>query len=309
MRDFFKNLILILLLSILTSGFVNAQQKPMYSQYVFNTLAYNPAYAGSRNIVSVSALYRNQWLGIQGAPKTGTMTADAPFSNGRIGLGVQLISDELGVTKTTGAALSAAYKIAFNNEAKLSLGLQGSISNFRANFTSLNLSVGGGGNDPVYQQDINTILYNFGSGIYFSTERLYIGVSVLDMLNTRLKTDSSTARQVGHAYIATGYVFPLSDDFNLKTGALVKGVVGAPIQADFNLTIWIKNMLALGVEYRTSSEIAASMELKITQNIGLGYAYDRSTTSLKSFNTGSHEFMIRYIFSFDQNNSLSPRYF
>jgi len=309
MRNFFKNLILILLLAILTSGFVNAQQKPMYSQYVFNTLAYNPAYAGSRNIVSVSALYRNQWVGIQGAPKTGTMTADAPFSNGRIGLGVQLISDELGVTKTTGAALSGAYKITFNNDAKLSLGLQGNISNFRANFTSLNLSVGGGGNDPVYQQDINTILYNFGSGIFFSTERLYIGVSVLDMLNNRLGSDTSNVRQVGHAYIATGYVFPLGGDFNLKTGALVKGVIGAPIQADVNLTLWIKNMLALGVEYRTSSDIAASMELKITQNIGLGYAYDQSTTSMKSFNTGSHEFMIKYIFSFDQNNSLSPRYF
>lgn len=288
---------------------VYGQQNALYSQYVFNTLAYNPAYAGSRNVVSVSALYRNQWVGIEGAPKTATITADAPFRNERIGLGVQLINDELGITKNTGAALSGAYKIVFNNDGRLSFGLQGSISKFSANFTSLELDASGGGADPVYQQDVNKILYNFGSGIYYSTERAYFGVSVLDMLNNRLGNDSVMAKQSGHGYLAAGYVFPLNDDFNLKTGVLVKGVKGAPVQADLNLTLWIKDAVAIGGEYRTSADISASMELRVTPNVRLGYAYDRSTTSLKSFNTGSHEFMLRYVFSFDQNNSLSPRYF
>ncbi|MEJ7694462.1 type IX secretion system membrane protein PorP/SprF [Daejeonella sp.] len=299
--------IFVLGLSILTSGVVNAQQNALFSQYVFNTLAYNPAYAGSRNVVSATALYRNQWSGIKGAPTTATLTADAPFKGERIGLGIQLINDELGITKTTGAALSGAYRITLANDAKLSFGLQGSINKFTANFTSLDL--GSGGNDPIYQQDVNKVLYNFGSGIYYSTERMYIGLSVLDMLNNRLGQDASLARQSGHAYLATGYVFPLSEDFNLKTGVLFKGVRGAPVQADLNLTLWIKDVLAIGGEYRTSADISGSMEIRVTPQVRLGYAYDRSTTSLKSFNTGSHEFMIRYVFSFEQNNSLSPRYF
>jgi type IX secretion system PorP/SprF family membrane protein len=304
-----KGIVFSLCLLLLTSGYVNGQQNAMYSQYVFNTLAYNPAYAGSRNVASVSALYRNQWVGIEGAPKTATLTADAPFNRERIGLGIQLISDELGITKTTGAALSGAYKITFNNDAKLSFGLQGSVSNFRANFSSLDLEAGGSSTDPIYQQDINKMLYNFGSGIYYSTERLYFGVSVLDMLSNRIGSDSSSARQVGHGYLATGYVFPLGDDFNLKTAVLLKGAKGAPVQADLNLTLWIKDVLAIGGEYRTSADISASLEMKVTDNVRIGYAYDRSTTSLKSFNRGSHEFMIRYSFSFDRYNALSPRYF
>ncbi|WP_276349122.1 type IX secretion system membrane protein PorP/SprF [Daejeonella sp. JGW-45] len=299
-----------LCLLFLGSGYVNAQQNAMYSQYVFNTLAYNPAYAGSRNAVSVSALYRNQWVGIEGAPKTATLTADAPFNRERIGLGIQIISDELGITKTTGASLSGAYKITFNNEGRLSFGLQGSVSKFRANFSSLDLDNGAGGSDPVYMQDVNKILYNFGSGVYYSTERFYVGLSALDMLNNRLGADTtSAARQVAHGYFATGYVFPLGDDFNLKTAVLLKGAKGAPVQADLNLTLWIKDVLALGGEYRTSADISASMEMKVTPNVRLGYAYDRSTTSLKSFNKGSHEFMLRYTFSFDQNSALSPRFF
>ncbi len=307
MRSVVRSIIFCLGLLTLTVSAVYAQQNAMYSQYVFNTLAYNPAYAGSRNVFSATALYRNQWSGIKGAPTTATLTADAPFKGDKIGLGIQLINDELGVTRTSGAALSGAYRITLQNDAKLSFGLQGSISKFAANFTSLDL--GSGGNDPIYQQDINKVLYNFGSGIYYSTERLYIGVSVLDMLNNRLGEDSSVARQSGHAYVATGYVFPLSEDFNLKTAVLLKGVKGAPVQADLNVTLWIKDVLAVGGEYRTSADVSGSMEVRVTPQVRLGYAYDRSTTSLKSFNTGSHEFMIRYVFSFDQNNALSPRYF
>lgn len=309
MRKGIKGLIWGLSLFCLAFTSVKAQQAPLYSHYVFNTLAYNPAYAGSRNVASASALYRNQWVGFDGAPKTAIFSADAPFGDERMGLGIQLINDEIGVTKTTGAALSAAYKIVFSNDANLSFGMQGSFSNFSASFTSLNLKPGGGGLDPVYQQDINRNLYNFGSGIYFSTARLYIGFSVLDILSNPLGLNTNGARQVTHSYFAAGYVFPLNDNFDLKTAALVKGVKGAPIQTDVNLTLWIMNMLAVGVEYRTNADVAASMELNVTPSVALGYAYDRSTTSLRNYNTGSHELMIRYIFSFGQRNALSPRYF
>lgn len=295
------------------SGILIAQQNAMFSQYMFNTLAINPAYAGSRNVAAVTGLFRNQWVGMEGAPKTVVISADSPLSRERIGLGFQLFSDKIGITSTTGAVISPAYRIAIN-EARLAFGIQASFSQYTANFTSLSLDAGGTIYDPVYRENVNKFLLNFGSGVYYNTDRLYIGLSVLDLLNNRLNKDTVskngvTARQSSHAYFAAGYVFPMGSDFNLKTSMLLKGVKGAPVQADLNATLWIKDVIALGAEYRSSADISALMELRITPGLRIGYAYDRSITSLRNFNSGSHEVMLRYEFSFDRSNTLSPRYF
>ncbi|MES3018326.1 MAG: type IX secretion system membrane protein PorP/SprF [Bacteroidota bacterium] len=291
-----------------------AQQNALFSQYMFNTLAVNPAYAGSRNVVAATALYRNQWVGIEGAPKTGTFTIDAPFANDRIGLGAQIISDKIGITSMTSGVLTTAYRIPMNNGA-LSFGMEGSVTSYRAGYTDVQLDPSGPVGDPGFSEDINKTLYNFGSGIYFNTDRLYAGFSVKDFVRNRLNSntlvniDDVTARQSAHAYFALGYVFPLSMDLNLKTSGLVKGVRGAPVQGDLNATLWIKEMIAIGVEYRTNADVSALMELRVTPQVRLGYAYDKSTTKLGSYNTGSHEFMLRYEFSFDRDRMLSPRYF
>lgn len=311
-RKIFKGLIVILVLLLqLTDGF--AQQNALFSQYMFNTLAFNPAYAGSRNVVAATALYRNQWVGIDGAPQTGTFTVDAPFANERLGLGVQVISDKIGITKTTGIVLSGAFRIPIN-EGSLSFGLQGSMNNYFAGFSNVNLDPSGPVPDMAFDANINKNLYNFGSGAYYRNSRFYAGLSVQDFIRNRLNFDTIgvgdiTARQSAHAYLATGYVFPLSFDFNLKTSVLVKGVRGAPVQADLNATLWIKEMFAIGAEYRTNADISAQMELKVSPRVSIGYAFDKSTTSLRTYNSGSHEFMLRYEFSFDRNKILSPRYF
>ena len=305
--------ILILTALFLQSDLLFAQQNALFSQYMFNTLAINPAYAGSRNVVAATALYRNQWVGIDGAPQTGIFTVDAPFASERIGLGIQVISDKLGVTKTTGLVLSSAYRIPLNN-GNLSFGMQGTMHRYHAGFSTVNLDPAGPVADPAYTSDVNMTLYNFGSGIYFHSSRFYAGLSVQDFVRNRLNMDTIsaggiTARQSSHAYFATGYVFPLGYDFNLKASVLFKGVKGAPVQADLNATLWIKEMVAVGVEYRTSSDISALIEIRISPQVRFGYAYDKSITSLRSFNSGSHEFMLRYEYSFDRNRTLSPRYF
>lgn len=291
-----------------------AQQNSLFSQYMFNALAINPAYAGSRNVVAATALYRNQWVGIEGAPKTGTFTIDAPFANERLGAGLQIVSDKIGIVSTTGAVLSTAYRIPLN-EGSLSFGIQGSASQYHAGFSDIQLDPSGPVGDPGFQEDVDKMLFNFGSGIYYNSSRFYAGISVQDFVRNRLNNDpitdeeTVTARQSAHAYVATGYVFPLGFDFNLKTSVLLKGVKGAPIQADLNATLWIKEMIAIGAEYRSSADISALMELRITPEIRIGYAYDRSITTLQNFNKGSHEFMLRYEFSFDRDKMLSPRYF
>jgi len=310
-RIFKRVLIIIALAGIGTPIF--AQQNAMFSQYMFNALAINPAYAGSRNVVAATALYRNQWVGIEGAPKTGTFTIDAPFSGERIGMGLQVISDKIGITTTTGLVLSSAYRIPMK-EGSLSFGLQGSMNNYNAGFGRVNLDPTGPIPDQAFQGDVNKTLYNFGSGVYYRSDRMYAGFSIQDIISNRLNVDTIsdgdiTARQSAHGYLTTGYVFPIGMDFDLKTSVLVKGVKGAPVQGDFNATLWIKNVFAIGAEYRTSADISALMEIKVSPQVRIGYAYDRSITPLRKFNSGSHEFMLRYEFSFERDRTLSPRYF
>lgn len=307
------NGILLLAAFGLQSESLLAQQNAMFSQYMFNTLAINPAYAGSRNVVAATALYRNQWIGIEGAPKTGTFTVDAPFANERIGLGAQIVSDKIGIVRTTAGVLSAAYRIPMN-DGSLSFGVQGSVNQYHAGFSDVTLDPGGPIGDPGFKDDINKTLFNFGSGIYYNNSRMYVGLSVQDFVRNRLNdtintASDVTARQSAHGYLAMGYVFPLGFDFNLKTSVLVKGVMGAPVQGDFGATLWIKDMVAIGAEYRTSADVSALLELRVTPQVRLGYAYDRSITALRGFNSGSHEFMLRYEFSFDRDKMLSPRYF
>lgn len=312
MRKIFKGIILVTAL-LIQFGDLLAQQNALFSQYMFNTLAINPAYAGSRNVVAATALYRNQWVGIEGAPQTGTFTVDAPFANERIGLGVQVIADKIGIVNTTAGVLSAAYRIPMN-EGSFSFGIQGSVNKYHAGFTDIRLDPSGPVGDPGFSEDVNRTLFNFGSGLYYNSSRFYAGFSVQDFVRNRLVNadqaiDGVTARQSAHAYFATGYVFPIGFDFNLKTSVLVKGVMGAPVQGDFNATMWIKDIIAIGAEYRTSADVSALMELRVTPQVRIGYAYDRSITTLRNFNSGSHEFMLRYEFSFDRDRMLSPRYF
>lgn len=306
-----KQLLLLSTLLLLANN-LKAQQDAMYTQYMFNTLAINPAYAGSRNVISATALFRNQWTGIEGAPKTGTFTIDAPIMNNRIGLGFQLITDKLGVTSTTGAVLSAAYRIKMD-VGTLSFGMQGNVSQYKANLTDVPLNTYQS-YDPAFANNINKTLFNFGTGIYYNSDKFYLGLSAQDLMPNDLSSSNSSGtklsgKQALHLFLASGYVFPLSEDFKLKPSFLVKGVKGAPIEADLNATFWIKDVIGLGAQYRTSADVGALIEIQATPQIRIGYSYDRSTTSLQNFNTGSHEIMLRYEFGFERGKTLSPRYF
>ncbi|MGV8879793.1 MAG: type IX secretion system membrane protein PorP/SprF [Sphingobacteriaceae bacterium] len=291
-----------------------AQQDAMYSQYMFNSLAINPAYAGSRNVLSATALFRSQWTGIAGAPKTGTFTIDAPIDEKRIGLGLQVFSDKLGITSTTGAVASYAYRIRME-KGTLSFGLQVSGSQYKANYASVVLDPENAGNDPAFSTNANKFLLNFGTGIYYNSDRFYIGLSAPELLTNKLHNNITelendpVAKQAIHLFFAAGYVFPLSDEFKLKPSVLFKGVKGAPLEGDFNATLWIKDVIAVGAQYRTNADVSGLLELQLSPQIRLGYAYDHSITPLRNYNSGGHEIMLRYEFGFEGIKILSPRYF
>ncbi len=291
----------------------SAQQEAMYSQYMFNSLAINPAYAGSRNITSATALARNQWIGVDGAPKTLTLTIDAPINEKKIGLGLQVFTDKIGVTQTTGAIASYAYRIRMLRKGTLSFGLQGGYSQYSALLSTVPLNTGSQ-TDVAFIGDVNKGLLNLGAGVYYNSDRFYIGLSAPQILNNKLdnfdvKVDNVYSGRAMHLFLATGYVIPLNYDLDLKTSTLIKGVKGAPLQADLNANLWIKNTIAFGLQYRTSADIGAMIELQASPQIRLGYAYDRSTTKLVEFNSGSHEIMLRYEFGYDKGKIVSPRFF
>lgn len=303
--------IVLVLFSVFTTR-VQAQQEAMYSQYMFNTLAINPAYAGSRNVTSATALYRNQWVGIQGAPETITFSLDAPLNNKKVGLGLQVFNDKIGITNTTGAFGSYAYRVRLN-KGTLAFGLQGGASQYRANFHSVALNQVPT-DDIAFSENINKVLVNFGAGLYYSTDRFYMGLSSPQILNNKLsnfKVQNANAfsGQALHMFFATGYVFPLGNVLALKPSVLVKAVKGAPIEADLNATLWINDVIAFGLQYRTEADMAAMVELQASPQIRIGYSYDRSLTKLVQYNSGSHEIMLRYEFGFKKGRILSPRYF
>lgn len=307
-----KYITIVLVLISVFSDRVQAQQEAMYSQYMFNTLAINPAYAGSRNVTSATALYRNQWVGIQGAPETITVSLDAPMNNKKVGLGLQVFNDKIGITNTTGAFGSYAYRIRLN-KGTLAFGLQAGASQYRADFQSVSLN-SNPSNDVAFSENVNKVLLNFGAGIYYNTDRFYMGFSSPQILNNKLsnlKVENANvySGQALHLFFATGYVFPLGDVLALKPSILVKGVKGAPIEADLNATLWINDVIAFGLQYRTEADMAAMVELQATPQIRIGYSYDRSLTKLVQYNSGSHEIMLRYEFGFRKGKLLSPRYF
>jgi type IX secretion system PorP/SprF family membrane protein len=310
MKD--KKIILFSILLLMTIN-LYGQQDPQYSQYMFNTLAVNPAYAGSRDVLSATALGRKQWVGLAGAPTSATISADCPFKKEKVGLGIMISNDKIGVQTTTGASLYYAYRI----RAKigtLALGLSGAAMQYRADLTSVALSSNNTVADPAFQNNVNKILPNFGAGIYFSNDKLYIGLSAPRLIKNvisayRIGTGLIYGTQNRHFFAMAGYVFKLSNSLKYKPSVLLKIVEGAPLQADINSNIWLHDRIAFGVSYRTKDAVVGMIELQMNHQLRFGYAFDYSLTNLSNYNSGTHEIMIRYEFGYGGKVITSPRYF
>lgn len=305
-------LVLMMVLSSLTQSF--AQQDAMYTQYMFNALAINPAYAGSRDVATATALYRKQWVGIEGAPQTQTLSFDSPLANNKVGLGFQVFNDAVGITQTTGVFATYAYRILMNNST-LAFGIQAGGSRFSANYQNVDLG-SDGTPDMAYVDNVTKFLPNFGAGVFFNTDNFYAGLSLPHFLNNSLNKEAGfvseglVARQYLHLFFSTGYVFSLSDNLKLKPNILLKGVRGAPLQADINMNLYMFDLISLGLSYRTEADISGLMEVQLNKKVRLGYAYDASVTSLAKQNSGSHELMLRVQFGEKGSRAiLNPRYF
>lgn len=289
---------------------VQAQQEAMFTQYMFNGLALNPAYAGSHESLSATFLLRDQWNGLPGAPSTQTFSVHSPIRNARIALGLQFIHDKLAVFDQYGVTGAYAYRI-FTSKGTLSLGLQLGFTSYNAELTDLTTHVP---NDPVFQGTVNKTMPSFGAGVYYYTDRFYIGLSAPQLVTNSLSEDvveiDADARQERHYFLTAGHMFPISHNVQLKPNVLIKAVEGAPLQMDLNLNALFSEVLWLGVSWRSLSDFDALIELQITDQLLMGYSYDfATTTDLSRVNSGSHELMLNYRFRYAKNKVITPRYF
>lgn len=288
-----------------------AQQQPMYSQYMFNMMNINPAYAGSRGVTSMTALFRDQWVNMPGSPKTASVSVDMAVKQKKIGLGVQVYDDRLGVERTTGVNLSYAFRIQTSENGTLSLGLQAGMLNYRANYTEVSTFQS---NDPVFNQNVNGLLPAAGAGIYYNSDKFYIGASVPAVLKTKISKNnvadisSITGREL-HVFLASGFVADINEDLVLKPSLLVKATSGAPVEFDLNTNLWIKNTIAIGGSYRTGDAYVGMVEWQMNRQLRFGYAYDKTFSNLGLYNSGTHELMLRLEIGQEGSKMVSPRYF
>lgn len=330
--------LLTLFIVVFVVGSSHAQQDPMFTKYMFNSLVFNPAYAGSKDHMSIGLLHRSQWWGIDGGPVTQSLTIHSPLKNERVGLGLSLVNDNIGPTNTIGANVSYAYRIPVGtNGAKLSVGLQAGVENYRADFTQLDIS---DVNDPAFETNPNEWLPNFGAGIYYYSKSFYAGFSSPHLVEYDLRGDVGTngeniwSRRYRHYYFSVGGAIPLSgDDLIFKPSALIKNVslfqglrkdaefqnIGSPTEFDVDLSVLFYQTFWIGISYRsafenfddTSSEdsidIWASYFLK--NGFRIGAAYDYTLTELQTVAGGSFELFLGYEFDYETQKTVTPRYF
>jgi type IX secretion system PorP/SprF family membrane protein len=291
---------------ILTMHDAWAQQDAMYSQYMFNYLAINPGYAGSRDVLSVTGLYRNQWVNVDGAPTTITFTADAPIARERMGIGLSVFSDKIGKEANTGVYGTYAYRLRLNQKGTLGFGANFGFTQYSANLTNA-IS-----NQAENFGNITELNPNFGFGVYYSTDKFYLSVSLPHILDSKLGSLqgsklSSLARK--HFFIGAGYVFTINPSVKLKPSFLIKAVEGAPVQADINANVWLVDRIGFGLLYRTGDAFAGLFEFQVTPAFRFGYAYDFTTTRIGAYTAGTHELMLRYEFATNKKKIITPRYF
>jgi type IX secretion system PorP/SprF family membrane protein len=315
MKDTMKKLAFFLLLAFAALG-GRAQQDPMFSQYYFNPLTINPAYAGSRDALSISGLVRRQWLGISSAPVTGGLSIQSPDKARKNGFGLSVVNDQISYIGQTWISGSYAYRIPMGKY-KLQLGLQGVMYNWRVNWNKAHLIDPNDNVPNLYGR--NLWLPNAGFGAFFYSDKLYAGFSIPHLLVNSLDNnrpgislsnkDSDIAALKRHYFFMAGYVFDVDPDFKIKPSVLVKQVYGAPLEVDMNLNFYFGGKFGVGASYRTGDGIVGILEYQFSRQLRAGYAYDFPFSPLRRFTSGSHELMISYDFSFGNESVVSPRVF
>lgn len=288
-----------------------AQQDPLFSQYMFNKLAMNPAYAGSKEYFTGDILNRWQWVGIDGAPNTLSASVHSPLRDEHIGLGLYVYRDHLGPSVYQGAQAAFAYRIQFP-QGKLSFGIQAGIKHSDIDWLAIDPYDGG---DPLLTGQVKKkIIPDADFGIYYYSDKYFVGLSSKQLFQNQIsivKVDGKNeyTRLLRHFYGMAGAALPLTDGLVFRPSLLVKFVQNAPPQLDLNASFLFANTFWLGASYRTEKAISLLTEFYITRNLRIGYSYDIWLNELRAYNKGSHEIRLGFDMDMFHNRMLTPRYF
>jgi type IX secretion system PorP/SprF family membrane protein len=283
-----------------------AQQNVQFTQYMFNGLVINPAYAGADEALSLTFIHRSQWTGLDNAPSTQTLTAHTLIKEKKTGVGLTLVNDHVGIHKTLNALGSYAYHLRTGKNSYLSMGLQAGIRNVRNDYTSLM----NGTTDPAAMNAYTArTFFDFGAGIYFRSPRLHAGLSVPEINTQRFYANDSLMKRFNPSNILLygKYRIPLSDQITLEPSTLLKYLKGLPLSYDINMNLVYREVLTMGLSYRAKESVDFIFKANVTRQLQFGYAYDHPIGSVARVSNGSHELMIQYVFRHFQKNVESPR--
>lgn len=292
---------------MLTSIAGFAQQDAQYTQYMYNTVNINPAYAGSRGVLSIFALHRTQWVGLDGAPTTNAVSLNTPLNSSRLGLGVSIVNDKIGPTHENTISADLAYTIPTSETWKLSFGLKATGNLFDLDVSRLNPV----DSDPNIQNYSNKFTPNIGAGLYWHSSKAYLGLSVPNFIETNRYDDNEIAiyKEKINYYLIAGYVFDLNYNLKFKPAILTKVVEGAPLQIDLSTNFMYNDKFTLGLAYRWSASVSAMAGFQVSNGLYIGYGYDLETTKLENYNSGSHEIFLRFELFKNNKRIITPRFF
>lgn len=308
MKTKFISLVLVLL-----SGISYAQQDAQFTQYMYNTIVVNPAYAGSRETLSIFALHRTQWVGLDGAPTTNNFSLNSPLGR-NLGIGLSVINDKIGPSDENNIAVDLSYSIDVSSRYKLSFGLKATANLLNVDFSKLHIYNPG---DPRFQNNIdNRFSPNIGAGLYLHSDNTYFGLSAPQFIENnhydKSANSSATtfiATEKIHYYFIAGHVFDLNPNLLFKPSVLTKMVQGAPLQVDLSGNFLINQKFTAGLAYRWDAAFSGMVGFQASQSWFIGYSYDMDATKLANYNSGSHEIFLRYELFTKKNIILSPRFF
>jgi type IX secretion system PorP/SprF family membrane protein len=303
-----RSLFIFIVISASASSEVICQQVATYAQYMFNGLAINPAYAGSHEALSATALARFQNIGLPGAPQTQTFSLHSPLLNKRVALGMLVVHDEISVIEQTGVNFMYAYRIPVSKKTTLSMGLQGGLSFYRADYTKLDTY---NPNDPAFSTDIREFRPNIGAGLYLFSEQYYVGLSAPHLVNNAFDRGAQfeTVYQNKPILLTAGYVWPIHRLLKLKPSFLLKILDGAPVEFDVNANLLFDEVLWVGLSYKSTKTVSLITQAQLTDQIQFGYSYQITAGPIRVVELGSHEVMLNYRFKYNKKGLVSPRYF
>ena len=295
------------------SSSVKAQQDAQYTQYMYNTLSINPAYAGSREVLSAVLLHRSQWVGVDGAPTTQTLSAHTPITKNLMGIGLNITNDAIGPSRQTYIDASYSYGIEVGRESQLNFGIKAGAHLLDVDYSKLDIF---DSTDPNFQSNVdNKFSPQFGLGALLFAENYYVGLSVPNVLETKHfdqsnnSNSNTVAKERISYYFTGGYVFDLSSDLKLKPTLLTKMIEGAPLQVDVSANFLLYEKLTLGAAYRWDAALSGLVAFQFTDAWMLGFAYDTDTTKYTNYNDGSFEVFLRFELFKKYNKMLTPRFF